>query len=354
MFGLMFSSMFGPSEDGFANNLIIPEDTEITEPSKELNTESGSKKDSFQQALLNVLISSENNDSTITANVTSLATLEQNNLEILRRYLASSPSWRVFTEHGQIFATRRWIVGTKWQYTLHGYYTKHDIAPWPKAGLPNFQSRFTIGLSGEPWWRGNEDTTRLKAGKTAKVRLSENNQIYESHCIITAEALLIEVFEQSETMERQLTKAAMVHVNKELDRLVAEPTLENIYNILPDDSIRQGNTSLELRESFQPGLYDSEIWTNPGEPGMIYLKVFEITQETPLSVDRLKKSSNEWIGWSDNPTELFFSNTHFTIYEGDWGKPYAARFEVWFTPDTGRADRKLFEKIFNGNLTGSE
>jgi hypothetical protein len=34
------------------------------------------------------------------------------------------------------------------------------------------------------------------------------------------------------------------------------------------------------------------------------------------------------------------------IYEGDWGKPYAARFEVWFTPDAGGPERKLAERIF--------
>ena len=33
-------------------------------------------------------------------------------------------------------------------------------------------------------------------------------------------------------------------------------------------------------------------------------------------------------------------------YEGDWGKPYAARLEVWFTPDSGGPDRKLMEKTF--------
>jgi hypothetical protein len=101
-----------------------------------------------------------------------------------------------------------------------------------------------------------------------------------------------------------------------------------------------------LRKSFQPGLYDSVVWVNAGKAGMIYLKAFEVTKGTALSVDRLQERSNEWIGWSDDPDELFFSNTHFTIYEGDWGKPYAARFEVWFVPDSGGPERKLMEKVF--------
>lgn len=35
----------------------------------------------------------------------------------------------------------------------------------------------------------------------------------------------------------------------------------------------------------------------------------------------------------------------FTIYEGDWGKPYAARIEVWFRPDSGKPERKLMERV---------
>ena len=55
---------------------------------------------------------------------------------------------------------------------------------------------------------------------------------------------------------------------------------------------------------------------------------------------------DEWIGWSDDSSQLFFSNTHFVIYEGDWGKPYAARIEVWFVPDSGEDERKLIDRIF--------
>ena len=32
--------------------------------------------------------------------------------------------------------------------------------------------------------------------------------------------------------------------------------------------------------------------------------------------------------------------------EGDWGKPYAARFEVWFKPGSGQRERKLLERTF--------
>ena len=138
----------------------------------------------------------------------------------------------------------------------------------------------------------------------------------------------------------------MEQIEAELASLAAQPTEETLRGSLPPGSIGIGSPSLELRNSFQSGLYDATLWINPGEPGMVYLKAFEVTQGTPLSASRLREASNEWVGWSDNPKELFLSNTHFTIYEGDWGKPYAARFEVWFIPDADAPERKLLEKVF--------
>jgi hypothetical protein len=168
----------------------------------------------------------------------------------------------------------------------------------------------------------------------------------QSHCVITAPPIMIEVFEQSGTKERRLTKAALAHLETELAPLAAKPTWETIRSLLPEGSITRGKPSIELRNSFQPGIYQSTIRVNPGEPGRIYLKAFEVTKGTPLSEKRLKDRSNEWVGWSETPEELFLSNTDFTIYEGDWGKPYAARFEVWFVPDSKNPERKLMEKVY--------
>ena len=76
------------------------------------------------------------------------------------------------------------------------------------------------------------------------------------------------------------------------------------------------------------------------------MKAFEITKGTPLSAERLKMNSNCIPGWSGDPHEQFFSAMHFTIYEGRWGQYYGARFEIWFQPDSGGPERKLFEKNY--------
>ena len=110
--------------------------------------------------------------------------------------------------------------------------------------------------------------------------------------------------------------------------------------------MREEGPGLRLTNSSQPGIYDAVIWGNPGEPGIVYLKAFEVTKGTPLSYKRLKEKTNKQSGWSEDSDELFFARSHFTIGEGAWGKPYAARFEVWFCPDSGGPERKLMEKVF--------
>lgn len=346
LFFMMIFSMMGPSDDGFADSLVIPPDLVVAEPLGRAEARPGPDDDSFQRAMLDALSIPGGDDPTIVASCPALTQLRQNHPDVLARYLRCSSAWRVFTEDNNLFATRRWVVGDARQFTLHGYYTRHNLDMFRNSKIPEFQSRTTLGLSGKSWWRGNADTTRLSAGDSAPLRLSTGNQMHESHCVVSVGDIVVEIFEQSQAKERRLTKAALEQIEAELTPLAAQPTEKTLRACLPADSLRIGDPALELRNSFQPGLYDAYVWINPGEPGMVYLQAYEATQGTPLSANRLKESSNEWVGWSENPEELFLSNTHFSIYEGDWGKPYAARFEVWFVPDSGAPERKLLEKVF--------
>lgn len=103
---------------------------------------------------------------------------------------------------------------------------------------------------------------------------------------------------------------------------------------------------LVIYNSWQPGMYEYDFWMDKIESGIIYLKAFEITQDIELSTDNIKQDSKISI---NNPTDSilrFSSMRYFKIYEGDWGKFYAARFEVWFKPNSGGKERKLFQKNF--------
>ncbi|MCU0361298.1 MAG: hypothetical protein MUF75_11385 [Bacteroidia bacterium] len=105
-------------------------------------------------------------------------------------------------------------------------------------------------------------------------------------------------------------------------------------------------TDFQLYNSFQPGLYEFDFWTGKIESGTIFIKAFEITQEYALSADRLPESSAIKIHNATDSILKFGTTSNFTIYEGDWGKPYATRFEVWFKPDKGGRERKLFMKNY--------
>ncbi|MEI6137721.1 MAG: hypothetical protein WCP85_00570 [Mariniphaga sp.] len=109
----------------------------------------------------------------------------------------------------------------------------------------------------------------------------------------------------------------------------------------------QGKTAdFQLYNSFQPGLYKFDFWTGKIECGTIYLKAYEITQDYPLSVNRLPKESSIRINNDTDHILRFGTASDLTIYEGDFGKPYAARFEVWFKPETGKQEKKLIEKNY--------
>ena len=105
-------------------------------------------------------------------------------------------------------------------------------------------------------------------------------------------------------------------------------------------------TDFQLYNSFQPGLYEYDFWIGKIDRGIIYLKVFEITQDYALSTDRLPERSLVKIYNPKDSVIKFATTSHFTIYEGDWGQPYAARFEVWFKPDNGEQERKIFTKNY--------
>ena len=134
---------------------------------------------------------------------------------------------------------------------------------------------------------------------------------------------------------------------------------QNIKIYLPSDTnfyAKKLDTipNFQLYNSFQPGLYSYSIWTKRIDSGFCYLKAYEVTHNDPLSFDRLKERSKIKVYNSSDTIskfritaeENYSSENIFTIYEGDWGKPYAARFELWFVPSNGGQERKLVEKNF--------
>lgn len=102
----------------------------------------------------------------------------------------------------------------------------------------------------------------------------------------------------------------------------------------------------QLYSSFQPGLYEYDLWLKSKIDGTVYLKAFEITQNIQLSNSSLRDRSTLEVEATNDKVKKFDLKRHFTIYEGDFGQPYGARFEVWFIQSDGKREFKILEKNY--------
>ena len=80
-------------------------------------------------------------------------------------------------------------------------------------------------------------------------------------------------------------------------------------------------------------MYFYDAWINVPKNGKIYFKAYDILTNTPLSDDRLEEASSINVYGTDGEMIKFsLKGKYFTIYEGDWGQYYGAKFELWYLP----------------------
>ncbi|MBQ9431435.1 MAG: hypothetical protein IJU44_07780 [Kiritimatiellae bacterium] len=347
---LLCATMFGPSTDHFADGLTIPPEVakNIVEPESGYESSHFSTTDvyddDFSMSVFRSLADEGGDDATVTCDLSRLADLVHNRRDELMTYLARHPGWWLHEDHGHLCATRRLRVRGVWNHPLHGYYSGNSRMAGPNEDYEaylkqtSYQTRTTIGFPYSPFGRkkGAEHpvTTTVKASLSEQDGSASSPDNFTSFMRFGDKDFCVEVFEQSTVRARRITNAAMSFLQAEFAALK-----------LPEDAARHGPGEFVLRNGMQPGIYNLTLRLNPGEPGVTYLKAYEVTKGTILSEKRLYDSSNERIGWSQDPAEKFLYENEFTIYEGDWGKPYAARIEVWFRPDSGKPERKLTERI---------
>jgi hypothetical protein len=344
---LMLASMFGPSEDGFADNLTIPEGIEIAEPEPDANNamdvSSDNGTDELQDSVRKALAVPGGHVTEFTPEMPSLNKAATDHAKIFREYIEASPDWHVFMEQENCFASRCWSYGGEPRDTLHGYISEF-------GGDSGFQTRCLLCLDRKQWSRYS--VQHLLEGKNpVKPQMTRGNNLHESRVMIECGGVWVEIFEQSGKPERRVTKATVAALEKEFSEFERDPkaALERVRGRSRELASRLAGKDghpFRLLTGMQPGIYQVVYSLNPGEPGSVYLKAFEVTKGTPLSVERLEVASKTRMTWSTEPSERFGAKSGFTIYEGDWGKPYAARLEVWFKPDSGKTERKLAERIF--------
>ena len=119
-----------------------------------------------------------------------------------------------------------------------------------------------------------------------------------------------------------------------------------LINKAPYDSLNALQPTQEIKfilvNDSQPGIYEFYLWFTPQENGYVFLRVFEYTQNDPLSEPRLSKRST--IRVKKGEKKLYKQD--FTIYEGEWGQPYAARIELWFRSFSNNSETMILEKNY--------
>lgn len=342
----MFSAAFDSTEDHFADNLKMPEGIEIAVPSEEAWTtpsNAQSDDDTFQAGIREALAKPGGDDEKFAPSVPSLRRASKEFPKEFRDYIDAAPEWGGFPEQGNRFAARRWKYGGEYRDTLHGYHSEFN-------GKAGFQTRCLLCLDKKQWSR-YEVQTVPESAKPIAPEMTVGNNLDANRVMIDCDGVWLELYEESGTRERRVTKATLRMLEHEFAEFLKNPAaaVAAARQRSRDIALATANKTgvpLMLQNGMQPGMYVARYTLNPGEPGLVYLKAFEVTQGTPLSTDSLRAASEKPMTWSKEPSEKFGAKAGFMIYEGDWGKPYAARFEVWFKPESGAPERKLAESVF--------
>ena len=89
--------------------------------------------------------------------------------------------------------------------------------------------------------------------------------------------------------------------------------------------------------------YDFSYGTLPA--GDVFLRCYEVTENCPLSEERLPDETTVHIDAKPSFSKLV-EKKRFVISEGDWEDYYAARIEVWHRDAKTGDERKVMEKVY--------
>lgn len=285
----------------------------------------------------------------------TLTALTVEDRALWERHVRSSPAWEVRSSGSCLYAVRlepREVNGSVvYKTTLNGYVTHTHAAD----GV--YQTRVVTGLGCElGFGRDRGQVTRTAAGQGGVQLLLEDYMDQpglNSYLLVSsASGLTLEVYEQGDPLERPFTRAVLTEVDAELAAVLAhrEELSERgvIASLVPAGTVRSGPPTIQVEDGMQPGIYIVTAWVAPRAAGRVETRVFydhPLPGSPPpaalgvpgeeLSADRVRPRSTREIGWSEAGDQLFRYQSEVTVYEGDWGQPYAGRFEVWHVAPDG-------------------
>ena len=334
---LMMHALFSDSVDHFADNLTLPEGVELSSPLPQISPFERTGYDPFQLALRQAL--RDPGSMTIIPSIPSLRKSSTSHPALLQRYLETAPEWQAFFDGKAFVAERSWRRGKKSLYET-------DATLADSEYVHPFQTRCRLSFSSKGRAGCVEEGT--KPFQIDKKGVNQNQ--HRSLLRIDCGGIQVEILDVSDQAERKITQKTIDLLETEFAQFLKDPeqAIRNAGVRSSQACLNQGEAgqAFSLMNGMQPGIYQLCCTVNPGGPGILYLKAFEITQGTPLSVNPIKERTSMRIGWSESKSDRFFGIEEFVLYEGDWGKPYGARFELWFIPDSGEAEQKLAERLY--------
>jgi len=303
-------------------------------------------------------------EAVVSLNLPTLQALTVEERGLWERHLRASLAWEVRRASGCDFGVRLkpQTRGDEVVYesTLNGFTADFGSAD----GV--YQTRVVTGLGCEHGFgRDRGQVTYASAGdEDVALRLEDYMDqpgLNSALLVRSPSGLTLEIYEQGDPLERPFTRSALAEVEAELVAVLAHrQELEQqgvVASMVPEGSTRMGVPSLVVENGMQPGIYRLTGWINPGAWGQVHARVFfegpapgQVPPDAAgspgneLSAERLRPRSTRKTGWGPNPKRLFRYQSEVTVYEGDWGQPYQARFELWHTAPDG-SERQLATTI---------
>ena len=335
-FGLMVHGMFSTEPDHFADGLKMPKDIKVETPTdyehaRRTGAIAQAQDKAYVDAMTKAALDPLSSRGKITCDISALDQLCKGNRDLLIRYLASHRGWDLKQGRTGLIAWRSAQIDLPTPVDENSI---NQIIACCNICLDDFDGMQTGAI-------------RCKSGEQVKVRLERKfDSMKRCEVVCVGNNLSLDVSEASPFTASRILQPTFDFVGKEFAALKEAGDWSGAKKLLPSDSIKMGSATFDVYAGFQGGIYNYEAWVNPGEPGEVYVRAYEVTKGTRLSESRMKQASRQCVGWSDCPDEKFFAASGFTIYEGDWGAYYAARIELWFVPANCGDERKLAERVY--------
>ena len=288
---------------------------------------------------------SQPSDATIIVDNSIFDEFNESNIEILKRYLASNNRWEIRQQSGKIYGIRKEKKNDVYKTTLNGYYSNFE------SDSEIYQTRVIISF-GKYYGHGNDEnhvTFNTSKDKEIKLKIKGEHSGtpgYSSYLIIKGNGINIEIYEQAKEIKRTFTNQTIKELNAEFSEILKYQDEIKKNGIIPNSdysAITYEKEFFNIIDGRQPGIYIVQAGLIVDKEGVVYVKAFEIKNNSRLSAKRMTPKTKRQIGWSESGQTVFPYETELKVYEGDWDNQYLARFEIWFRDNDGN-ERKIAEK----------